>query len=220
MRIFRKNTENETEDWLILSDVSMGGFIIFLVIAIAYISRHSEFYKRQGIYDNLKKFDQSNMIDVLDDGTIRFTGTNGKELFKSGIPNLTNDFKKNLSNFLPKYFESIEMFSDYISEIRIEGHTDTVCHEDSSIDCYYYHQELSQKRAYETLKIILESKAFAKLNTQKQEMIKGLFVSVGYGSTKTLDSNGEYTSFTKLQVDCNKSRRVDFKILIKSFEAE
>jgi chemotaxis protein MotB len=220
MRIFRKNSENESEDWLILSDVSMGGFIIFLVIAIAYIARHSEVYKREGIYDSLKHFGQSKMIDVLDDGTIRFSSTSNNSMFKFNGTDIQKGFQAELIKFLPGYLDTLLTKLNDIKEVRIEGHTDNICNGSPSEQaCYLYNLELSQKRAYSLLEFVLNSNAFKKLSIVNQTKMRKIFVAVGYSYSIPLDKKGKYTKDIKT-IDLEKSRRVDFKILIKSPENE
>jgi outer membrane protein OmpA-like peptidoglycan-associated protein len=217
-----QNTPNENdleqesgEDWLILSDLSMGGFIIFLIVAIAFIVQYNKV--KQGIYDVLKEFDKKEMVEVLADGTVRFKGQKNKVLFLSGEDQLSQDFQKQLDIFLPAYFNAIDSFADKIAEIRIEGHTDTVCPAKINVnECYYYNIELSQRRAFNVLKFIFEnSTSFKKLSQNKQKQINNLFVANGYGATRSLDAEGKYTFETKQPVDIDRSRRVDFKIMLK-----
>lgn len=219
MRIFKKDTETESDDWLILSDVSMGGFIIFLVIAIAYIAKHTDYYKKQGIYDSFKSFGKSEMIDVLEDGTIRFSAKDTtKSMFEGGKSEIDAFFKHELDSFLPEYFDSLKKVIDFVQEVRIEGHTDTICRKfpiETEEKCYLRNLRLSQDRAHAVLKYTLTSDAFESLDTTYQNKVKKLLVSIGYSYSKALDDTGKYASKTKKPVNPNKSRRVDFRILIK-----
>lgn len=221
MKIFNDDGNNESEDWLILSDLSMGGFIIFLIIALAYIAKNSNHYKRQGMYDNLKTFSKSEVIDVLEDGTIRFSAIREQSMFEAGDTMIHRSFKEELNKFLPSYFDTLQSMLDDIKEIRIEGHTDTVCNSKRILterSCYLYNLELSQQRAYKVLEHVLTSDAFSNLNKKNQETMKRILVSVGYSYSQALDADGKYVSITQQAVDKDKSRRVDFHIIIKSPE--
>lgn len=221
MRIFNKDRSNESEDWLVLSDVSMGGFIIFLVIAIAYIAKHSEHYKREGMYNSLKTFSKSDVIDVLEDGTIRFSAIKGRSMFAKNKAAINKEFEAELDEFLPAYFDTLLLMIDDIQEVRIEGHTDTVCNNNkysSEKSCYLYNLELSQQRAYKVLEYVLNSKPFNNLEKSTQEKMKQILVSLGYSYSQPLDANGKDVNNTHLAVNNDRSRRVDFHIIIKSPE--
>ncbi len=207
--------QRENEDWLVLSDLSMGGFIIFLIIAVAFIARANR--NEQGILNALKKFQSSKVeVDTTDRiGTIRFASTNTK-LFETGKHELTKEFQQNLNDFLPEYLDTIEIYKDKIAEIRIEGHTDNTCADKST--CYETNLVLSSQRAYMVVEYILRSETLKKRPTETREALMRLFVASGHSYSQPLDAKGtiikQSANISKIHAD--RSRRVDFRIILRA----
>ncbi|MCH2044251.1 MAG: hypothetical protein MK212_08900 [Saprospiraceae bacterium] len=245
----RQAANTEGGDWLILSDLAMGGFIIFFIITVVFLTRYvqsetklevieeqdleakldslqrelDEFKDAQsGIYAALKGFDSIPMIDVKKDGTIRFKVEEGKELFPSGRAIATRDFEEVLGRFLPAYFDSIEQYydTDQIVEIRIEGHTDTICPSWNAQekDCFRYNVDLSHQRAGNILDFMLMNQRYHALKDKLK--FRSLINVVGCSYSKGIDQNGQYVSKTQAPADPVQSRRVDLKTIIKPREKQ
>jgi outer membrane protein OmpA-like peptidoglycan-associated protein len=87
-------------------------------------------------------------------------------------------------------------FRNYIEEIRIEGHTD-------SISNYYYNMKLSQERTRSVLEYVLENKELE--NGNAKYWVRNLLTANGLSYSKPLTSNT-----TPEGRDLN--RRVEFRV--------
>ena len=110
-----------------------------------------------------------------------------------------------LQKFLPKYIGVLtdKQFNDYISEIIIEGHTDTQ-------GDYLYNLELSQKRALSVATFCLDENKKV-LSTAKITKLRKIVTANGKSfSNPILDKDGKE--------DQNASRRVEFLFRLKDDE--
>lgn len=119
-------------------------------------------------------------------------------LFAYGSAELTSAGKTYIDQFLPVYL-SVLLSSDnaeYVSEIIIEGHTDTT-------DTYMKNLRLSQNRAYAVAAYVLDD-SYTLLTTAQKNRLRELLTANGRSySDPIYDANG--------QVDAAASRRVAFK---------
>ena len=171
------------------------------------------------IYNALKKEfeigEVSESIEILSDGTIRFNTKSGTNLFELNDEKLTPIFEQELEMFIPRYWKIINSpkFSDYIKEIRIEGHADTI---PPSIerDSYLYNLELSSKRAASVLEFIRNDSIYFTANLEDQRRMDFLFTSVGFSFSRALNNDKEYVYLSNnKEVNNGFSRRVEFRIL-------
>ena len=119
-------------------------------------------------------------------------------LFAYGSAELTEEGKAYIDKFLPVYL-SVLLSSDnaeYVSEIIIEGHTDTT-------DTYIKNLRLSQNRAYAVAEYVLDE-SYPNLTAAQKNQLRELLTANGRSySDPVYDENG--------QVDAAASRRVAFK---------
>ena len=229
--------EQETEEhWVSISDVMAGLMVIFLFIAISYmlnvrlkaeeiIVYRNEIEKLLDAYKSLqadlseelraefegdprkKREFQSTWRGHLDMETlsIRF-----KKPFRQGDPAVSNDFKRVLRNFFPRYIDILTKpeYRDEIAEIRIEGHTSSEWHDRVGLDlAYYNNMELSQNRSRNVLQYVLEIRD--DVITRNKKWIKKYLTANGLSSSKLIfDSNGNQNR--------EESRRVEFRVVTKS----
>ncbi|WP_096200427.1 OmpA family protein [Bacillus sp. FJAT-45350] len=108
-----------------------------------------------------------------------------------------------LDEFVPAYLDVLleSGYEDYISEIIIEGHAD-------SIGSYLYNLELSQQRAFSVAEYIL-SDQFPYKNIQEHLKEKLTVNGRSYTDGRT-DEDGNYSN--------QASRRVEFKFRLKDEE--
>ena len=126
-------------------------------------------------------------------------------LFEYNQDKLTGKGRDFLSEFLPRYVKILlgEKYRGYISEILIEGHTDT----DGN---YMFNLDLSQKRAYSVANYCLEDDAGI-LDDEELEALRAVVSVTGRSYSKPiLDENGD--------VDMEASRRVEFLFRLKDEE--
>lgn len=224
--------ENSDNNWVSFSDIMTGLMIIFLFISISYML---EVQKKQAerdlifeefkatkeeLYNELDKAFKADFqewkVKLDKDLSIKFT--NPDVLFQSGKTNIRPIFAKILDDFLPRYFEIIlqEKYQDKISEIRIEGHTDTVPAPNFDKDPYIANILLSQKRSAKVVKYFRNMEYYNNLTSEKINLIEFLLTANGLSFGRTVDDNGELTIISGLPVNNEKSRRVEFRIITKS----
>lgn len=212
------------ENYIAFSDIMTCLMIIFLFIAISYIMEvFSSTFVKDKIYNTISE----EMIDDLDsvnaklgkDLSIRFFNNSNAEndtLFRTGDHRMTNEFKKRLDLVWPKYQNIItkDSFLNYIGEIRIEGHTDTMPPRNSSLSSYEFNLNLSSMRAQEVLNYIRGMPCYVNLDTSKRKRLDFLMTANGMSFSRILNDSSEivYLSENK-RIDPEKSRRVEFRIV-------
>lgn len=113
--------------------------------------------------------------------------------------------KEFLEEFLPRYFGILleENFKDYVSEIIIEGHTDTE-------GDYIYNLKLSQERALSVATFCLDSKN-SFIEEVEIENLRNIITANGRSFSDPVYGNDG-------KVDMASSRRVEFKFRLKDEE--
>jgi outer membrane protein OmpA-like peptidoglycan-associated protein len=149
---------------------------------------------------------------ITDDNIIIFNSPT--VLFQSGKSIIKKDFKTILNDFFPRYIKILSSlkYREQIDEVRIEGHTSNSWKNSISLQkIYLKNMQLSQDRANQVL-----SYCYSLNNTIIDKSRKWLELH--------LRANG--MAFAKLQyedsnrtiVDQIKSRRVEFKVQMKTEE--
>lgn len=211
---------NKHNVWMSVSDLMTGLMVIFLFVAIAYITREKKDLTK---YVDSKEELYKKLVNKFADDTTRWKMTIGKNLsvkfnnpttlFNSGSAEITPEFKSVLDNFIPKYLDILirDSLRRNINEIRIEGHTDDDGF--SRQDPYIANVRLSQERARNVLQYIRNIPAFKDYSIEDQALLNYWFTANGLSYGKALDSNGDYVYESKLPIDKAKSRRVEFRII-------
>nr|WP_306813110.1 OmpA family protein [Paenibacillus soyae] len=155
--------------------------------------------KSKIIQELVAAFKDSNLDLEIDPqtGAIRFSGG---VFFDKDSSTVSSNGNAYLIQFIPEYINILlsEQFRDEISQIIVEGHTDT----DGG---YLYNLKLSQDRALSVVQQVFDP-AFPKF--QFQEQLKAVITANGRSfSVPILDQNGK--------IDLDKSRRVEFKFRLK-----
>lgn len=211
--------------WLSVSDLMTGLMVIFLFVAIAYISRVQNNQSVLTKYVETKNEMYSRLVNEFEGNTLKWQMTIGKDLsmkfknptvlFASGSSQLTPQFKQILDDFLPRYFNILlnDSLSDKIQEIRIEGHTDTVPISAYDSDTYIANAMLSQQRALSVIRYFRSMEAYKQYTPEQQRLLDFLLTANGLSYGRALDSNGEYTLRTGRPINKDFSRRVEFRIV-------
>ena len=215
------------DPWMSISDMMTGLMMIFLFITVSYahqITKQSDdaIAKNQEVKEIVldlvsdkkkisealhKEFDKD--LDKweasIDDKNLRIRFESPDVLFKTGDSQVTPLFEEILKDFWPRYLKIMSENRSSILEIKIEGHTSSDWSENiSREESYFKNMELSQDRSRSVLRSCL-------MNTHR---------SLVEWSRSSVTANG--FSFSRLIYnaagieDSDKSRRVEFTILVKS----
>lgn len=159
---------------------------------IITFAREIEDAKRQAAITNIQ------WIEIDADNTVRFNAP--EVLFKQNKINLSSHYERILRDFFPRYVQVLHEHLQDIDGIRIEGHT-------SSDGDFLYNMELSQQRAFNTLKYCYE----VITNTQHRNWLHTVMGAQGFSSGRPrLNTNGDE--------DAVRSRRVEFRVITKAEE--
>lgn len=216
--------------WLSVSDLMTGLMVIFLFVAIAYISRVQKNQSVLTDYVETKNEMHDKLVNEFAGDTLKWQMAIGKDLtmkfkeptvlFATGSYELTPRFKEILDEFLPRYFNILlnDSLSNRIQEIRIEGHTDDVPIPRYDLDPYIANAMLSQQRALSVVRYFRSMPAFKKYTPEQQHQIEFWLTANGLSYGKALDSNGTYTQQSGKPIDKDLSRRVEFRIVTSGDE--
>jgi outer membrane protein OmpA-like peptidoglycan-associated protein len=156
-------------------------------------------YMQQGVSVEGDKNDPLGLIILVPEGLLAF------EFDRSDVPALGIKF---LYSFMPKFAEVVcqDQFRNEISSIVVEGHTDSTGSDQHNL-------ELSQKRSMavvsRSLQILNEASMGIRSVNPKEYLLK-LLSATGRGKADPVIEDGEEMP--------EKSRRVIFKIRVRSFE--
>lgn len=219
-----KESSGTGNSWQSISDMMSALMVIFLFISVLYMlqmqvekskmTKIAEAYTevQENLYEELHAEFKEDLdkwrASLEEDNTVRFYAP--EVLFKPGSSEINQEFKKILKDFFPRYLEILTKgeFKKDIEEIRIEGHTSSEWGGAQSFEARYLaNLNLSQQRSFEVLKYcihILE-------NREKTQWLKGVLRANGLAFAKpVLKEDGTE--------DKLKSRRVEFKAIVKSKE--
>lgn len=217
--------------WIPYADLMTVLMVIFLFISLAYMGLVQFQKKEQDKIFEEYKLTKENLLKELqqtfkkdkkkwnleldEDLSIKFT--NPQVLFDEGKSDVTPTFQNILKEFLPKYLSVVmqDKYKDKIAEIRIEGHTNTKPINKKN-DPYIENMELSQNRARNVLGFLRQQDCFIKLEGTKKERLQYWLTANGLSYGRTIDANSNLTFNSNTEIDQNKSRRVEFRIVTTS----
>ena len=214
-----------------LSDLMTGLMLVFMLLAVAFMrhkeqrtEKFAEYQKKQSalLVDLNSAFRNSD--DIIVDGDLSIRIKPSKVLFESGDYRISSEFENILDDFVPKYLSVImkEEYRDFISEVRIEGHTDNVFMHKNPCnhydDTYFRNLALSQQRALIVLEYLLNSKEYSRRTTKEKKLAQFWFTANGLSYGRMLDEKGELIYNTNRKASRDLSRRVEFRIVTNSSE--
>lgn len=236
-------SEDENGHWISFTDLVLGFMAVFIVVSLVALpqikdSRQEEspdvtqpidtssveeeaLFNEKGVYQVLidvfrERLGGHEAIEIADSATIRFTVDENSRspLFRPDQSRLTTYFREIMDEVLPIFLEELYIIYSkpdedlIIREIRIEGHTDP--------DGEYYHNlSLSTNRALAVQKYLLQSEALTGYPADFRSFIEKNTIGCGYSFSRTLNSNGDLVDRGSYSVDFDKSRRVEFRILLE-----
>lgn len=211
--------------WMSVSDLMTGLMVIFLFVAIAYIKRVQDnqsvltqyVENKRDLHDKLEEEFESEQaegkVSIHGDLSMRFE--NAETLFKSGSWELTESFKAELANYIPRYLNILlkDSMRYKIREIRIEGHTDDVPYPQLHPDPYMANLILSQKRTLKVMDYVRSLPEYQAYSDAEKAQLEYWFTANGLSYGKALDEKSEYMYLTQKPINRDKSRRVEFRII-------
>jgi flagellar motor protein MotB len=218
--------------WIPYADLMTVLMVIFLFISLSYMglvqfqkNQQDEIFKeykqtKKALYAELDSTFKDNfkMWNVgIDSTDLSIKFNNPQVLFAQGSDVVNNNFKIILREFFPKYLGIVlqEKYKDKISEIRIEGHTDTRPTGETD-DPYIDNIILSQRRSMQVLRFVRKLSAFTALDDTKKVQLQFWLTSNGFSYGRTLDDNNKFTYLSKKLTNEGLSRRVEFRIITTS----
>lgn len=160
---------------------------------------------RSALVEALKKeFDDSSLSVSVDEKTGAIT-MDSNILFSSNQYKLKKTGEDFLSEFIPRYLKILMSpeYSPYVSEVIIEGHTDTK-------GSYLFNLDLSQKRAYSVAEYCVDPKKKLLEEEEREALEKMLSTNGKSFSDPVYDEEGE--------VDADASRRVEILFRLRDEE--
>lgn len=225
-------TNGNEGNWMSFSDIMTGLMVIFMFIAISYIVEVQKKQQERDIifeefkatkemlYAELEKEFKDDFkewkVELDKDLSIKFT--NPDVLFQSGKSDIRTNFAQILDEFLPRYFNILlqTKYTDKITEIRIEGHTDVVPAPQYDSDPYIGNVKLSQLRSAEVLKYFRNMPYYEQLSDSTEQQLQFWITANGLSYGRTLDSEKQLTAISGNLINNEFSRRVEFRIITTS----
>lgn len=216
--------------WMSVSDLMTGLMIIFLFIAIAYMSKVRTNQSVLTDYIETKEQLHEKFVNEFKGDTARWQMTIGKDLsmkfknptvlFEQGSWELTPQFTKILDEFIPRYFSILlnDSLRNEVREIRIEGHTDNVAYPALDKDPYIANVILSQRRALSVQRYIRNMNFFNKYSDDDKRLLEFWLTANGLSYGKALDDDGNFIQFSNKPINMQLSRRVEFRIVTNGDE--
>ena len=216
--------------WLSVSDLMTGLMVIFLFIAIAYISRVQQNQSVLTDYVETKNQLHDKLVKEFEGDTLKWQMAIGKDLsmkfkeptvlFASGSYELIPRFKEILDEFLHRYFNILlnDSLKNNIQEIRIEGHTDNVPIPRYDEDPYIANVILSQQRALSVLRYLRKMPSYQQYSEEQRSLLEFWFTANGLSYGKAVDNAGNYINKSHNEIDKDMSRRVEFRIITSGDE--
>lgn len=222
---FKNKVETDESHWVPLADLMTGLMMIFMFIAVLYMSRINQVASDyQDVKSNLGKTLCNEFAKNLSEWhaecdpqalVIRFNSPD--VLFDTGQSVLKPKFITILNDFFPRYNHIIysNQFKNSIEEIRIEGHTSSKWGQGTPVEnAYFSNMQLSQARTQTVLQHVL---TLSKI--QNKDWLKKHVTANGLSSSHPiLNKDGSENSIAsqrvEIRIKTNADNRLDemFKV--------
>lgn len=226
LRTLFKTKETGDDQWIATADIMATLMLIFAFIALIFthqtiekISKEVEVVQKSIYQALIREFNVNELSRwgaVIDEktGTVTFSGVIIQ--FDTDSDVIRPAFREILSDFFPRYVNTLRPFKGSIEEIDVEGHSNSKIPKNYTLrDGYDHNMNLSQRRAYSVMKYsldTLEKSSFLDVrNNYNLTWMQDIVRAVGYSSSKPIQ-----TSFG--DEDTTRSKRVQFRIRIDNDE--
>ena len=220
------------KEWISVSDLMSVLMMVFLFIAILFMLKVQDDQQvmqkqhnamsavaksydasRTALHDQLQdafndKLGQWN-AEILADGAMRFNHPHA--LFPVGSSDLSDDFKRTLEDFFPRYIAvlSSPQWRDDIREIRIEGHTSSDWGGSGGEEARYMENaKLSQARAHAVLEYVYQLPA----EQERRLWLRQVLRATGASYAKPVLVDGAEDEAQSRRVEFHAIPRADEKI--------
>ncbi len=209
-------------EWISISDMMAGLMMVFLFIAVLFMSEVQKEQKaikeiaesyqniQQQLFKDLsEEFKQDLKVwdaEILSDNTIRFKSP--EILFDTNSSDLKALFIAVLDDFFPRYLGILtnNKYKKQIKEIRVEGHTSSIWNNTTREQSYINNMSLSQNRA----KSVLAYSYNITNSANNKIFLENVFRANGMSFSNLIKNNGEE--------DIQASQRVEFRVITKAEE--
>lgn len=208
----------EDEQWISVADMMAGLMMIFLFLSIIYIENISKYFSEVAdvsdeICSDLKreftketeKWDMS----ICENGLL--ISFDNDSNFEVNSANLSSEFSDVLTDFYPRLMRVMFEYKESISELRIEGHTDSSVRKfDKELSGYLYNTQLSQNRSRNVMAFVLNLPSILEDRS---------FLSWSYTHVTAHGMSSSKKIFTDEGLeDYAASRRVEFRLRTRAEE--
>lgn len=205
------NQENNSAFSSALTDLMTSLAIIFILLLVVYLNHsYQEVYKgsahrREKVLETLKESSINAQNDENDPLSIVFSVEDNNLQFDTDKAVIKPNGRKYLNEFIPTLINTVCSAKNIneIQAIQIIGHTDSEGNDEHNL-------KLSQDRALAVLKYGLNG---TKLSTKQRDCLLDLASINGRGERELIPFGSRPGTENKSQ-----SRRVEFKIRVKSYE--
>ncbi|WP_194756642.1 OmpA/MotB family protein [Aliidiomarina indica] len=215
---FKTGARQDSEHWMGVSDLMAGLMMVFLFISVTFmryvliekdrIQEIAVTYQniQVAIYEHLLEEFENDLEQweaEIDRDTLSFEFKSPEVLFAVNQIEIQPRFQEILNDFFPRYLNVLANFEEHISEIRIEGHTDSSWGDASPAVAYFNNMELSQGRTRSVLSYVY---GIIPSDSTAQLWVKENVAAVGFSSSRlVLDEYGNELP--------RESRRVAFRVM-------
>jgi outer membrane protein OmpA-like peptidoglycan-associated protein len=218
MEWLKSGGTSEDQSWISVADMMAGLMMIFLFIAIIYIRNIGQYFDavrddqqsicRDLTAEFLEEKELWNMTICENGIVIRFESDAN---FESNSAELSSEFEITLAKFYPRLMNIIWRHKESISELRVEGHTDSsVRRYDTLLTGYLYNTKLSQDRSRN---VMAHSLMLEEISNSQDYLSWSFTHLTAHGmSSSELIMDGPIENF-------EKSRRVEFRLRTTAEEA-
>ena len=134
----------------------------------------------------------------------------GDRIIKIWNFDMTEEFKKSL---IEKGNLSLKLNINTLFVEKLEGHTDNVPYPQLDADPYFANLILSQQRALNVMQFIRNLPEYQQYSEADKELLEYWFTANGLSYGRALDDQSNYVHKTKREINKNKSRRVEFRLI-------